>query len=282
VLAALADLFVTRGPPAHIRSDNGPEFIAKAVQHWLGRIGVKTLYITPGSPWENGNCESFNGSLRDELLDGEIFYTLAEAKVLIEAWRRHYNTIRPHSSLGYRPPAPEAAAPPGRPPVPLRSTCGRHWRKAHPCTNNQHGPLSGGQSLRLSCNARQPMSAQVSCWKCAFTTQDHLALITPSIPRPRSQITEPPVNRWARTVRSCKSPFARRDLCVSCNSTSPREAFHRRSSPVRCSKEFSFLDVSTESASRANISTRSNRDARLRNRLTKLTSRPLASSPAQQ
>jgi transposase InsO family protein len=81
----------------------------------LGRIGVKTLYITPGSPWENGYCESFNGSLRDELLNGEIFYTLAEAKALIEAWRRHYNTVRPHSSLGYRPPAPEAATPPVSP-----------------------------------------------------------------------------------------------------------------------------------------------------------------------
>ncbi len=115
VLAALADLFVSRGPPAHIRSDNGSEFIAKAVQEWLGRLGVKTLYIAPGSPWENGYNESFNGSLRDELLNGEIFYSLAEAKVLIEAWRRHYNTIRPHSSLGYRPPAPETAIPPPPP-----------------------------------------------------------------------------------------------------------------------------------------------------------------------
>jgi putative transposase len=115
VLAALAELFVTRGPPAHIRSDNGPEFIANAVQQWLAKIGVKTLYITPGSPWENGYCESFNGSMRDELLNGEIFYTLAEAQILIEAWRRHYNTVRPHSSLGYRPPAPEAATPPWLP-----------------------------------------------------------------------------------------------------------------------------------------------------------------------
>ena len=115
VLAALAELFVTRGPPAHIRSDNGPEFIANAVQQWLAKIGVKTLYITPGSPWENGSCESFNGSMRDELLNGEIFYTLAEAQILIEAWRRHYNTVRPHSSLGYRPPAPEAATPPWLP-----------------------------------------------------------------------------------------------------------------------------------------------------------------------
>lgn len=115
VLAALAELFVTRGPPAHIRSDNGPEFIANAVQQWLAKIGVKTLYITPGSPWENGYCESFNGSMRDELLNGEIFYTLAEARILIEAWRRHYNTVRPHSSLGYRPPAPETVTPPWPP-----------------------------------------------------------------------------------------------------------------------------------------------------------------------
>ena len=96
-------------------SDNGPEFIANAVQQWLAKIGVKTLYITPGSPWESGYCESFNGSMRDELLNGEIFYTLAEAKILIEAWRRHYNTVRPHSSLGYRPPAPETATPPWQP-----------------------------------------------------------------------------------------------------------------------------------------------------------------------
>jgi transposase InsO family protein len=112
VLAALTELFIARGPPAHIRSDNGSEFIATAVQKWLGQVGVKTLYIAPGSPWENGYNESFNGSLRDELLNGEIFYSLAEARVLIEAWRRNYNTVRPHSSLGYRPPALEAATPP--------------------------------------------------------------------------------------------------------------------------------------------------------------------------
>jgi putative transposase len=112
VLAALAEVFIARGPRAHIRSDNGPEFIATAVQEWLAHVGVKTLYIAPGSPWENGYNESFNGSLRDELLNGEIFYSLTEAKVLIEAWRRHYNTVRPHSSLGYRPPAPETTSPP--------------------------------------------------------------------------------------------------------------------------------------------------------------------------
>ena len=108
VLQVLADLMVQHGAPDHIRSDNGPEFTAKAVRAWLTRVEVKTLFIEPGSPWENGFNESFNGKLRDELLNGEIFYTLQEAQVLIERWRRHYNTIRPHSALGYRPPAPEA------------------------------------------------------------------------------------------------------------------------------------------------------------------------------
>jgi len=110
VLQVLADLMVRHGAPDHIRSDNGPEFTAKAVRAWLARIRVRTLYIEPGSPWENGYNESFNGKLRDELLNGEIFYTLKEAKVLIRQWRKHYNTVRPHSALGYRPPAPEAIA----------------------------------------------------------------------------------------------------------------------------------------------------------------------------
>ena len=103
----LADLFIQRGPPAHIRSDNGPEFCCKAVRGWLEQIRVGTLFIEPGSPWENGFNESFNGKLRDELLNGEIFYSLKEAQLIIEEWRWEYNTIRPHSSLGYRPPAPE-------------------------------------------------------------------------------------------------------------------------------------------------------------------------------
>lgn len=107
VLERLAWLMATRGVPGHIRSDNGPEFTAKVVRGWLSRVGVKTLFIEPGSPWENGYVESFNGKLRDELINGEIFYTLREAKVMIERWRRHYNTKRPHSALGYRPPAPE-------------------------------------------------------------------------------------------------------------------------------------------------------------------------------
>lgn len=108
VLERLAWLMATRGVPGYIRSDNGSEFTAKAVRDWLGRVDAKTLYITPGSPWENGYIESFNGRLADELLEREIFDTLHEAKVLVERWRVHYNTIRPHSSLGYRPPAPEA------------------------------------------------------------------------------------------------------------------------------------------------------------------------------
>ncbi len=108
VLERLAALFVERGVPEYIRSDNGPEFTARLVRNWLERVGVKTLFIEPVSPWENGYVESFNGKFRDEMLNGEIFYTLREAKVLIEGWRREYNKVRPHSSLGYRPPAPEA------------------------------------------------------------------------------------------------------------------------------------------------------------------------------
>jgi putative transposase len=111
VIDVLSDLFILRGVPGHIRSDNGPEFIAKAVQDWITAVGAKTAYIAPGSPWENGYIESFNARLRDELLDGEIFYSLKEAKIIIESWRRHYNTVRPHGSLGYKPPAPEGFVP---------------------------------------------------------------------------------------------------------------------------------------------------------------------------
>jgi len=107
VIGIFADVMVERGVPEYIRSDNGPEMIAKVLRNWLTRVGTKTAYILPGSPWENGYCESFNGKLRNELLDGEIFYTLREAQVIIEQWRWHYNRIRPHSALGYRPPAPE-------------------------------------------------------------------------------------------------------------------------------------------------------------------------------
>ncbi len=107
VIRSLADLFLFRGVPDYIRSDNGAEFIAKKLQKWLHQLNVKTLYIAPGSPWENGYIESFNGRLRDELLNGEIFYSLKEAQILVEMWRREYNSKRPHSSLGYRAPAPE-------------------------------------------------------------------------------------------------------------------------------------------------------------------------------
>ena len=109
VLWRLSELFVRKGVPAHIRSDNGPEFIAARLRKWLGDLGVNPLFIEPGSPWENGYVESFNGKLRDELLDREVFETLLEARVLTTRWKREYNTKRPHSALGYRPPAPEAA-----------------------------------------------------------------------------------------------------------------------------------------------------------------------------
>ena len=132
VIDLLSDLFIMRGVPEYVRSDNGPEFIAKALQEWISAVGAKTAYITPGSPWENGYVESFNARLRDELLNGEIFYTLKEAQVIIESWRRHYNAVRPHASLGYRAPAPEVLLPntiawsaaqarPATPPTPLLS-----------------------------------------------------------------------------------------------------------------------------------------------------------------
>jgi transposase InsO family protein len=111
VIDVLSDLFILRGVPGHVRSDNGPEFVAEAVQAWVTAVGARTAYIAPGSPWENGLVESFNARLRDELLDGEVFYGLREAQVVIEGWRRHYNALRPHASLGYRAPAPEVIVP---------------------------------------------------------------------------------------------------------------------------------------------------------------------------
>jgi putative transposase len=117
VVDALTDLFILRGPPKFIRSDNGPEFIAQKVRDWIAAVRSKTAYIEPGSPWENGYIESFNARFRDELLNGEIFYTLKEAKIVIEEWRKHYNTVRPHSALGYKPPAPKVIVPLDRRPT---------------------------------------------------------------------------------------------------------------------------------------------------------------------
>ena len=111
VLRTLAKLMLRYGVPKHIRSDNGSEFVARAVRSWLARLGVQTLFIEPGSPWENGYIESFNGKLRDERLNGEVFSSVPEAKVLTDAWRQHYNHHRPHSALGYRPPAPVVIKP---------------------------------------------------------------------------------------------------------------------------------------------------------------------------
>jgi len=111
VIETLAELMLERGVPQHIRSDNGPEFVAQSVRDWIAAVGAKTAYIEPGSPWENGYVESFNSKLRDELLNREIFYSLKEAQILIEGWRQHYNAIRPHSALRWTPPAPEVRLP---------------------------------------------------------------------------------------------------------------------------------------------------------------------------
>ena len=135
VRETLAELSVTYGQSAHIRSDNGPACTAELVRLWLDALDVQTLVIEPGSPWEHGYVESFNGKLRDERLDREIFYTLTEAKILIERWRREYNTVRPHSTLGYRPPAPEAVNP--------VSIGGFHMR---PALSSELAPLWGGGS----------------------------------------------------------------------------------------------------------------------------------------
>jgi len=107
----LYQLFLLKGVPQYIRSDNGPEFTGKAIRTWLSSVGVRTVFIEPGSPWENGYIESFNGKLRDELLNREVFTTLTEAIILVERWRQEYNHVRPHSALGYRPPAPETGMP---------------------------------------------------------------------------------------------------------------------------------------------------------------------------
>ncbi len=117
VLCQLEELFILRGTPDHIRSDNGPEFTAKTIRNWLARLDIQTLFITPGSPWENGYVESFNCRLK-QFLKGDIFDTMLEARILVERWRQHYNTVRPHSSLGYKPPAPETRKP--HIPSPLR------------------------------------------------------------------------------------------------------------------------------------------------------------------
>ena len=143
VIDVLTDLFILRGIPGYIRSDNGPEFVAEAVRRWIAAVGARTAFIEPGSPWENGYIESFNARLRDELLNGEIFFTLKEAQVLIESWRCHYNVARPHSSLGYRPPAPETIVMPSWPPGSLRSAGHPAWPGNPQCTNIQLGPVDG-------------------------------------------------------------------------------------------------------------------------------------------
>jgi transposase InsO family protein len=156
-IETLADVMLVRGIPEHIRSDNGPEFIATELRKWLSKLGTKTLYIEPGSPWENGYCESFNGKLRDEFLNGEIFYSRKEAQILTERWRVEYNTKRPHSALGYRPPAPQAIlAKPGHGNVENASRFPHSHRAGGLCFS-QHKPersqppphLCSGSSLNM-------------------------------------------------------------------------------------------------------------------------------------
>ena len=148
VLDRLAELFVDRGVPEYIRSDNGSEFTAQAVRDWLKAVGVRTLYIEPGSPWENGYVESFNGKLRDELLNVEVFDTLWEAKVLAERWRREYNQRRPHSASAYRPPAPEAQITQ----VPGPEFYTMEWTSNGPRSNLESGLVPGGRSVIGACS----------------------------------------------------------------------------------------------------------------------------------
>jgi transposase InsO family protein len=156
VLERISWLMATRGVPEHVRSDNGSEFTATAVREWLGKVGVKTLSIEPGSPrlhvGENGSVESLNGKLRDELLNGEIFYTVAEARVLIEGWRKHYNRVRPHSALGYRPPAPEAIAA-GPPSASLRAV---QQQLSDRTTTASTVDSTAGEGPRLQIIKREP------------------------------------------------------------------------------------------------------------------------------
>jgi len=147
LIDVLADAMIEHGIPEYIRSDNGPEFVAKELRKWLARTGAATLYIEPGSPWENGYCESFNGKLRDECLNGEIFYSLKEAQVVIERWRMYYNTVRPHSSLGYRPPAPVTMMPGARLSPKGHGDMENAARFPHPHTPGYHYELWSNKAL---------------------------------------------------------------------------------------------------------------------------------------
>ena len=186
VLERLTWLFVIRGVPKYLRSDNGSEFTCTAVRSWLTKVGVATLFIEPGSPWENGYVESFNGKLRDELLNGEVFYTLLEAKVLVERWRQHYNRVRPHSSLGYRPPAPEAIAFEA-----LAASCATWPGDSTPpaadlvaeaCwTNIRSGTMDGGRSDEVCVTVRASTISDVTAVRVAIAVAIRLALVRNAI-----------------------------------------------------------------------------------------------------
>ena len=211
VIDALCELFVSRGVPAHIRLDNGPEFVAQALRDWIAAVGAKTAYIEPGSPWENGYCESFNGKLRDELLNGEIFYTLKEAQIVIENWRQHYSTMRPHSSLAYRPPAPEALVWPV--PKPMAQTTPLNY---HSKRTTSWGPV------RIICTSTKP-SAHGN--RCRYRNVD-VILVSPLQPTDRP--LHPPAvfcGRWHKPCRG--TPHVQSDERVA------SQGLHR----ARCQRE---------------------------------------------
>ena len=193
VIDVLSDLFILRGVPGHVRSDNGPEFIAKAVREWIAAVGARTAFIEPGSPWENGYCESFNSKLRDELLNGEVFYSLAEARIVIESWRQHYNTLRPHSSLGYRPPAPPAVLWPAAP---------RHqpWPLSPPCIRFDPGHLMGAGQRCI-----EEQVKLVACPRNQIFSSQQLLTAGASL-RARDFVPDP----WSNRAVSCRARASRR------------------------------------------------------------------------
>ncbi len=183
VIEALADAMVMKGVPEHLRSDNGPEFVARNLRKWLADTGAKTLYIEPGSPWENGYCESFNSKLRDEFLNGELFYSMKEVRVLAERWRVHYNTIRPHSPLGYRPPAPEAW---------IATSLGRGEAGIATLIPPPHAPNGGclnTETATLTSNMVQKLGQAMSKRTKLGTSRDSIVSIDP-LPKRTSEIVD--------------------------------------------------------------------------------------------
>jgi putative transposase len=223
VIDVLSDLFILRGVPGYVRSDNGPEFIAKAVQEWIAAVGAKTAYIAPGSPWENGYCESFNSKLRDELLNGEIFFSLKEARIVIESWRRHYNTVRPHSSLGYRPAGPGSSVPNAPGCATPTSSTGRSAAGPNPAvklTLLLDHPMGAGQSVSEGvCFRWTPLRAASSAGEHSL----HTGGVTGSIP-------VPPTMKFTNSLLASNS-LGRESRRTAFEPTDPISRRRRRSRP---------------------------------------------------